>query len=139
MAERALLVDQLMDDAPVAVDQVSIELRCQVEHRRAVGPGFAEGGEGVGRARASRRDEHAGFAGDACIGVGGEACSLLVAANDVLDVVGPIERVVHREVVDAGNAEDGRHPGCPQCVDDRLAAGNGHPVPSPSSMNAATV
>ena len=90
----------------VVADQVRRHLAGQADHRDRIHQRIGEAGHGVGRARAGGHQHHADLAGRARIAFGGMHRRLLVAHQDVAQLVLLEERVVDRQHRAARIAED---------------------------------
>ncbi len=109
---------------PVGADQVRGHLTGDRHHGDAVHVGVGERGDQVGRAWAARRHADANPAG--CLGVPGRRVpgTLLVADQDVPDLLGVKQWVVRGQDGPAGNAEHHLHADLLKGEDERLGAGH---------------
>src|SRR5215467_5471856 len=100
------LVGYLVERAQALADERCGYVGHEGEDRLRAGEGLHERREHVGGARARGDDDHPGVARGAGVAVGHETRALLVAGEDVRDVVLAKERVVNGEIVNAGQTED---------------------------------
>ena len=100
------LVRHFVERTDLAADQVRRDVRHHHEDRYRSGIRLDERREGVRRAGARGHDDDGGGARGARVAVGHERRARLVAGEHVRDPRLPQQRVVDREVVDAGDAED---------------------------------
>ncbi len=107
-AEDPLQVD-LMVIAALAIHRVGIDLAGQQEDRDRIGPAFGDPAQGVGRAGARGRADHAGLARHPRRAVRREGAGLLVADQDRADRARPGESVVDRRGVRARHPEQVPH------------------------------
>ena len=91
------------------VDALESRLSGDRDERCAVELRIGDAGEEVRRSRAERREAHAGIRGEAAVHIRHERGGLLVPREDELDLLAAIERVVERERLLAGDAEDVAH------------------------------
>ena len=112
-----------MQRAQTLADQRRRNIGHEDQDGLAVRKRFHEGRQHIGRAGAGGDDDHSGPARGPRVAVGHEARALLVAGEDVGDVVLADQRVVDGEVVDAGQAEDVADALGAENFDDPLAAG----------------
>ena len=91
---------------PVGADQVRGDLAGDRDHGHGVHVGVRERGDQVGGAWPAGGHAHAGTPGGLRVAGGGVPGALLVADQDVADLLGVEQRVVGGEHGTAGNAED---------------------------------
>ena len=109
----------------VGADRTARDLAGDRDDRHGVHVRVGDRRDEVGRAGARGRHADADLAGREGVPLGRVSGALLVADEDVPDLLGVQERVVRREYRAARDAEDGVDPGRLQCPDQAL--GTGHP------------
>ena len=90
----------------VGADEVAAHLPGDGDQRRRVQVGVGDAGDQVGGAGAAGGHADADLAGGAGVAVGGVRRALLVAHEDVAQLLGVVEGVVERDGDAAGEAED---------------------------------
>ena len=103
------LVGHLVERAQPLADQRRGDIGHEHEDGLGAREGFHERRQHVGRPGPGGDHDHARSARGPRVAVGHEARALLVAGQDVCDVVLADQRVVDSEVVHAGEAEDVPH------------------------------
>ena len=109
----------------VRADDAARDLARDDDHGHGVHVGGGDAGDGVGGAGARRHEDHADLARGARVAVGHVRGALLVAGEDVMDLLGVVERVVDLDGLAAGVAEDGVHALGLEAGDDGLRPGHG--------------
>ena len=124
-AEQRALFLQLVQHAQPFADLGRLDVGRHHQHRRATAPRLLQGRDGEAGARPGRRDDRAQTAAGPRVAVGHVRGRGLVAAHDVPELRRVAQRLVQADVVDAGDAEDGRGAGFGQGVQDSVR-GAGH-------------
>ena len=108
----------------VRADQMGRHLAGDADERDRIHQRVGEAGDRVGRAGAGGDEQHADLAGRARVAFGGVRGALLVAHQDVADLVLAEERVVDRQHRAAGIAEHVLDALVLQRLDDHFGAGH---------------
>jgi len=98
------LIVHLLEGA--AAEEAAVHLADEEDHRRGVLAGGVHPVGGVGGAGAAGDEADARAAGELAVGVGHVGGGALVAGDDGADVRRGVQRVEHRQVALAGDAED---------------------------------
>ena len=121
----------------VVTDQMGRHLAADDDHRNGIHVGGGDAGDGVGDAGAGGHQHHAGLAGGARVAVGRVGRALLVAHEDVFDVLLPVESVVDVQGRPARVAEDVLDPLVFEATDKDIGASQFHTqVPKNQRKNA---
>ena len=123
----------------VVADHEGRDLAGEDDDRDRVHQRVGHAGDGVGGAGAGGDEDDAGLAGGAGVALGGVGRGLLVAHEDVADVVLLEDRVVDRQHRAAGIAEDGVDALVLQGLNDHLGAGHLSLHLRPSFASAGSV
>ena len=107
----------------VRADQPATDLPGYCDHRDRVHLGVGERGDQIGGAGSRRRHAHTDLAGGVSVSTGRMSRALLVADEDVTELLRVEKRVVDRQYGTAGDAEDDVDVELLQRPDDRLRSG----------------